>query len=288
MVPNQLRALAFFIAQQCAVEQNIGGFATQNFEGLLDVVGNPLTDPEDPYPTSTTFLTVTVSGPSNKHYAPGNFDPFIPITIGGYLYSKGNALPDGSSLRNLYTVGSNYWFSVAESMDRRGPTTWWETKATEEKSEMTYKCDAGLGSPSYPDCSRLVYELPALDSVTLTAGNTTFFNRDNCYMALAVATIIVINWSQIRIALDTLLNLCVGPPLQDPAGGRAFYGPMPRFYNGRKKKRADLTGMNALPPYVNITVFEQLEPWTNTAGELDSCTWKAVSSGSSVKSCNAG
>ena len=288
MVPNRVRAVAYFVVQQCVVEQNIGGFATQNFGGLLNIVGNPLTDPEDPYPASTTFLTVTVSGPSNRRYAPGNTDPHIPITIGDYLYSKIHALPYGGSLKNLYTVGSNYWISVAQLMDRGGSKTWWETKATEENSGMTYKCDAGLGSPSYPDCSRLAYELPALNSVTLTAGGATFFNRDNCYMALTVGTIIVINWSQIRAALDTLLNLCVGPPLQDPAGGRAFYGPMPRFYNGRKKKRSDLTGMNALPPHVNITVFEQLEPWTNTTGELNSCTWKAVSSGSSVKTCNVG
>ena len=253
---------------------------------MLAVTGNPRTDPVNPYPSSSAFLTVTVYGPTYKLYAPGNTDPYIPIVIAGLLDFKRKALPRGSSsrLKDLYSTLTKYWITVAALMERGGSEIWWETKATEATSEMTYKCDIGLGSPSYPKCSRLVYELP-YGSVTLVPGDVRFFSWDDCYLALSAATIIVINWSQIRTALETLLNLCVGPPLQDPAGGRAFYGPMLQSYNRRKKKRSELTGLNALPPHVNLTVFEQREPWTSAVGELNSCTWKAVSNGSAVKTC---
>ena len=76
-----------------------------------------------------------------------------------------------------------------------------------------------------------------------------------------------------------------------PTGGRAFYSPPQQIISGRKRRRrkrqsdgdddeeedndllaamdhTNLTGLNALPPSVNITIFEQWEAWMDAGAEM--------------------
>jgi len=41
-------------------------------------------------------------------------------------------------------------------------------------------------------------------------------------ISAAIAT--VLQWRQVRVALDTLLSACLAHPIQRPTGGRAFVG----------------------------------------------------------------
>lgn len=47
---------------------------------------------------------------------------------------------------------------------------------------------------------------------------------DTCQLVITAAVATVVNWGQIRVALDTLLNVCVANPIQRPTGGRAYVG----------------------------------------------------------------
>ena len=45
-------------------------------------------------------------------------------------------------------------------------------------------------------------------------------------------------------------------------------------------------GWNALSPHTNLTMFQQLEPWTDSVvAEMNTCTWDAVMKGKSVSGC---
>ena len=45
------------------------------------------------------------------------------------------------------------------------------------------------------------------------------------------------------------------------------------------------TGWNALPPHANLTIFQQLEPWTDSAAAAKTCSWNAVLRGEAVDGC---
>ena len=45
---------------------------------------------------------------------------------------------------------------------------------------------------------------------------------DTCLLTISAAISTVLYWRQVRVALDTLLNVCLA--VQQPAGGRAFVG----------------------------------------------------------------
>ena len=109
----------------------------------------------------------------------------------------------------------------------------------------------------------------------------------------------MLTWQQVRVALDALLNICVANPLVTSRGGKAFYGASSAVeqIGGRKEKkmkmkmkkkgkRGGVTGFDALPPHVNVTVFEQSEPWRGgVVEEAGSCTWRAVLEGEDVRRC---
>jgi len=152
------------------------------------------------------------------------------------------------------------------------------------------------------------------------------FPADTCQVAISAATAITLNWRQIRIAMDTLFNVCVSHPFFPGTGGRAYYGPQPPVsrparikgrqatgdqcgidqcglledpnISGRlppkrklhevcdhKLTASDNLGLNALVPGANITVFKQPQPFVNSTGELDTCTWEAILQGRPIDSC---
>ena len=72
-------------------------------------------------------------------------------------------------------------------------------------------------------------------------------------------------------------------------GGRAYYEHQPALSSRRRKRGSDadagLTGLNALPPHANLTLFQQTEPFVGVAEEMKSCTWMAVERGRTVAGC---
>ena len=85
------------------------------------------------------------------------------------------------------------------------------------------------------------------------------------------------------------MNICITDPVFGSRGGHAYHGPQPTIQNSGRKKRkrqdANLSGLNALPPGVNMTIFKQTEPWVNDEVEMKTCTWLAVSKGEPISTC---
>lgn len=63
-------------------------------------------------------------------------------------------------------------------------------------------------------------------------------------------------------------------------GGHALPGAM-----GKRDVHARRSALNTLPPHVNITIFEQQEPFVNPRVEAKSCTWRAVQERKPVSNC---
>jgi len=150
---------------------------------------------------------------------------------------------------------------------------------------------------------------------------------DTCQVAISTAVAITVSWRHIRIALDTLFNVCVSHPLLPATGGRARYGPQPSVsrrsrLKGRQANNGtgeqcgidqcglledpDISGklsapalchipvtdddenpgLNALPPPLNITVYNDPQISASTSALLsDSCAWRAILAGRSVDTC---
>ena len=174
-------------------------------------------------------------------------------------------------------------------MSHGGDTPWWGTSSDPASEKMTYECDEGLGRPKEADCTHIEWDLlgPASDSLMVGPGVTTFLHQSSCFLAISASIQMVLTWQQVRTAVNTLMNVCVAHPYQTPRGGRAFFGRPPaisrRVGIGRRETP---TGLNALPPHANITIFKQTEAWTSVEDESKSCTWKAVTSGKSVSTCD--
>ena len=200
-------------------------------------------------------------------------------------------LPHGSESEKLALIKSEMWNAKASGMIRGGSSPSWYNTPTETESlsdEMTYECDSGLGSPTVADCSSVEWAQLGPASDTLSVGpNTIFLHSNTCYLAISATITVVLIWQQIQAALAALMNTCVQHPYQPPQGGRAYYGSHRVYPSGRKNKRqSNFTGLDALPPHVNLTLFEQLESWTGPTDELNSCTWKAVVQREPVSPCN--
>ena len=123
----------------------------------------------------------------------------------------------------------------------------------------------------------------ALTTVRLPGLN--LMDSDSCYLAISATISIVLSWPQIRDAVAVLMSMCIeNPGLSSPQGGRAYYSTSAKV-GCRRKRQTQVNGLNALPRGVNITIFQQLEPWTNPTNELKSCTWDAASSREPLSRC---
>lgn len=284
IIPGDVRIAATRVIQQCIGEEHTGGFETLGYDNLLEWIFPPAGDillRGAPYPSSTAFVTVTVSGPSGKNTRPGDFDPGITGSIIGRLATL-KAYAQGESVSSLLSqAGMLIWLARTKRMQLGGRIPWWAPE-TDSSNEMSYECDAGLGSPSITDCAQLEWSQlgPPSDTVAIGPGHVTFLHLNTCYLAISASVALVLTWAQIRAALLTLFSVCVYNPAGQAHGGRAYFTTRP------KSRRRDLTSSNALPPHANITIFEQPEGWTNPTNELNSCTWRAVEKGLNVKTCN--
>lgn len=213
----------------------------------------------------------------------------IPLTLQGFEDAAQRASVPDSIGYYTHAGRSIYWSNQAAAMSHGGNTPWWSLSVDPASDKMTYECDEDLGRPKETDCTHIEWNLlgPPSDSLTVGPGITTFLHQSSCFLAISASVRIVLTWQQVRTAVDTLMNVCIGHPYQTPRGGRAFFGPppaiSPRPGIGRREK---LTGLNALPPHANVTIFKQTEAWRSAEDELKSCTWKAVVSGKSVSTCD--
>ena len=283
LIPLQVRTAATRVVEQCIGEEHSGGFEVLGYENLMEWIfppsGNVLLRGA-PYPSSTSFVTVTVSGPGGKNSKPGDFDPGITGDIIGRLVALSAFARPESITAVLGEAGRLIWLARAKRMTPGGSVPWWAPE-TDSSSEMSYECDAGLGSPSITDCAQLEWSQlgPPSDNVAVGPGHVTFLHLNACYLAISASVALVLTWAQIRAALLTLFSVCVYNPAGQAQGGRAHFTTRP------KNRGRDLTSSNALPPHATLTIFEQSEVWTNPIGELNSCTWKAAEKGLSVKTC---
>ncbi|MCJ1239272.1 hypothetical protein MMC14_007266 [Varicellaria rhodocarpa] len=317
-IPNDIRSLAAKVIQRCVtLSGGLGGFGTHGISSLLSYVANGWTpsdfwgldDNSQRNLLSVPFLTVTLSRIHDRDKDPGNTDPVIPFAMSN---AARYVQPRRTQLHPFYQ-----WAIQAESMMRGGPRTWYSWRVPMTR-EMSYECDSTLGAPSSHDCSQILLtslgsSSSSSDTLTVTPGTTTFLHSNTCYVAISTAVSLVLTWAQIATAVSTLMNVCVQQTLfasstQNPAskGGRAFYSPPQQIIasnDRRRRKRqnddansndllaaeidhtTNLTGLNALPPSVNITLFEQTEAWVNEGAEIGFCTWKAVERHGDVQAC---
>ncbi|KAL9119208.1 MAG: hypothetical protein Q9187_004238 [Circinaria calcarea] len=225
-------------------------------------------------PLSATH--VTVSGRRETKSAvqsPGNTDPAVPLLISNYMAGlQGIGSSDTSRMRKVSSVGQKMWELRSQGMKRDKSETWWIGIPPSRVNQMVYECDAGLGNPPVVDCLQIEWS-------QLRSGSA-----GGSLDTVRVGPKAV----QVQAAVATLMNMCIQTPAAGPRGGRAYYRPPERVTRRMKDRRDNppLTGLNALPPHANITIFQQQEPWTNLAVELQSCTLNAALQGNPVSKCN--
>ena len=307
-VPDNIYARAELLLEHCVRGTagsitGLGGSATLNFQRLISwaVINpvDPLASALPPVPASASFFTVTISGPTDKLYSPGDYSPIIPQALRDANEKAYDAEAEQRSIDPevmAYLDRVNFWQGQAEGMSSMGNTriSWWRSQPR-NSNQMMYQCDAGLGTPSLYDCIQVQSsQINYLgDSLAVGPGIVHFLHSNTCFVAVSATVDLVLTWSQVRIAIATLVGTCINTPYHTTSlGGKAYHraipsSPQSNSHKARKKRKSvdELTGLNALPPAANVTIFEQLEPWTNTSDEMRSCTWLAVSSEHSVRSC---
>ena len=290
IVPSLLRNLAAIVIQRCVQgESGNGGFITYGMQNLVNYIINPVNSLAAPYPSSATFITVTVLGPTRRKFATGDTDPAVPQVLAGAEYNQAR-LNNDPSVKALYESDARLWTLISTTLIRGGSDTWWHhTDLQVSDDKMTYECDTGLGSPSRVDCAQVEYSQmgPPSDTISVGPGEVTFLHSNTCFLAISANVRTVLTWTQVRTAITTLVNQCVENPVFGTRGGRAYFGTQPIQSSGRKRrKQRDVTGLNALSPGSKVTMWEQQERWTNPTAELKTCTWSAILKGIPVSTCH--
>ncbi|MCJ1233974.1 hypothetical protein MMC14_001932 [Varicellaria rhodocarpa] len=238
--------------------------------------------------------------------SPPDTDPAIPIEIAAYnlIQFQFSNLSPASLERRVWAYNADSYHRQSLASARGSPQPWYTRAIAAAEDTMTYECDAGLGNPAVEDCSQIRWDQvkPGGDSLAVAPGKGVFLHQNTCTLAITASLALTLTWAQIQTALSALLGLCVANPSQDtPQGGRAYYSPPapalndPQQNNGkqhREEKRdgAPLSGLNALPPHANITIFQQKSTFQNDASaEEKTCAWGAVVKGESIaQACGGG
>ena len=225
---------------------------------MIDWVANDTTPSTQigngPFPAHAIYFTVTIDrDDGTKGFDPGYYDPATAWELGEGVRRKGN-IQHAENL-DLATL------EMQRSHQDDQITPWWfpfkTGRSPEEESEMVYTCDSHLGAPNAADCSQLSYSELGVPSDTITVGpgqaRVLFFQT--CHVTITAIRTITLTWAQISAGLNALLEVCVTHPLLASRGGRAFYSNY-RTSKGRKRAAA-VTGIDALPSGVNITVSSE-------------------------------
>ena len=288
--PDLVRSLALQIIDRCVLQQNgIGGFGTLGLGNLANLVLSTGVTPSntlpDHWPRSVGFITVQLSNYRSPNRYPGDTDPYVPITIADAV----RVHPEAPAHKIRSPSVTTQWNTQAARMSRGGSLPWWsvpfQSSATDQ---MSYECSADLGSPDPTDCTQIEWNqlpsstAPKSNTLTVTPESPTFFHSNSCSLAISSAGVsLALTWAQIRAAVASLINFCVQAPGNLPRGGKAFYSAPPHGGGGG----AEIRGWNALPPGVNVTVFEQKNGWVGQGAEAGSCAWRAIQGGKGVGGC---
>ena len=118
-----------------------------------------------------------MTGPSSLRPRPGDFDPSVPVFMSGWMFGVwATSQLKTPSHMGRYGDTSLILHLKASSMSRGGRTPWWTSSAS-SADDMTYDCDANLGSPSVVDCAQLEYQAGAAsDTLQLGPGETKFLS----------------------------------------------------------------------------------------------------------------
>ena len=126
VVPNDIRGMAAYVANQCLRHGGVGGFVTKKIQGLVDFVTDPTEDIDiSIYPDSTAFLTLTVSNHENSHVFPGDYDPQMAVVL---RKAESDALSRVQPPYDVEIAHRMLRFSVAGLNMRRLGTEvpWWD------------------------------------------------------------------------------------------------------------------------------------------------------------------
>ena len=251
---------------------------------------------------NATFFTVTITTDLNggDHPNPGNYDPTTGGAIFSSLYETLLNTPMGSplwnSLSSMAERLNQYWGRMgrAYDFDNGYGNPWYGAYGQESLSTdtMTYECDAKLGNPKHVDCSQLQYSQldHTSDSLSLEPGLNKFLHTETCNIGISVSKSTTVTWGQIKSAVNEIIEICVNNPLRKAVGGRAYSGDQALFNIGSAGRKRDSNSLDALPPGVNITLFQQLENFSNfppDSEEIESCTWQNALHYRDVRPCRS-
>ena len=260
MVPDAFRKSAAWVIEACVAQSTLGGFATISLQNMIDWIANDSTPwnliDTGRWPLPASFFTVTVDVNGQDRYEVEYDDPAIAWELSDGVRQKGNhGRADGlefsaeGMMRNRFPgVGISWWHSFES-----------ETGSAGEESEMVYTCDTGLGAPHPTDCSQLAYSglAPPSDTVTVGPGVTKVLSFKTCHAAVSATHPTTLTWAQISAGLNTLIDTCVTHPWLRSRGGTAFHGATSTPRTRKRASAAVVSGLDALPPGVNITVSGQ-------------------------------
>lgn len=111
---------------------------------------------------------MTVGNKEGKSRSPGNFDPSVAELVAGYLANRAR----GQKMDRVRRINS-----VIRDLNRRtqamevgGQSTpfWGTVRASQE--EMSYECDATLGTPAEVDCAQVEWSELGADDDTFSIG----------------------------------------------------------------------------------------------------------------------
>ena len=283
VTPDKLRQMASWLNTICVNPFGLGGFVTVSIQNMIGFIANQTTTDMElrngPWPAEAAYFTVTLTGTDKQPLQPVYNDPMIAEALSDGVRAHGN-----SRRADMLSLSST-------EMSRGGDVSWGFAfdQNTDEKSEMSYTCDSKLGAPSSTDCSQLAYSglgAPS-DTVTVGPGSTKFLNFKSCNAAITAKTTISLTWAQISAGLNALINTCVTHPYMGSRGGRASAIPHVHGKRKRRVKKRDITGNNAFPPGMALTLFKQNGALPNAAAEMATCTWKKILSGGDVATCSS-
>ena len=255
VAPEAFRQSASWIIHSCVAPILWGGFGTIGLENMINWIANDTTPTaqigDGVWPVPSTFFTVTIDRDEKRDFYPEYNDPAVGSQLRDRVREKGNVeradaldrSTDYMSRRN--GASASWWWSFKTESD---------SGSERDQSEMVYACDASLGAPKAVDCSQLAYSGlgPPSDTVTVGPGAPKYLSLKTCHAAITAVHSITLTWAQISAGLNTLLDNCVTHPWLASRGGRAFYD---TSTTSKKRKRApDVSGLDALPPGVNLTV----------------------------------
>ena len=99
--------------------------------------------------------------------SPGKYDPSIAVGLANAARQQARVARIGSTAQIFGQNNVQIWESHSALMQRGDDRTPWWFEFDPSADEMTYDCDADLGSPEDADCSQIGLSQPKLPSQTL-------------------------------------------------------------------------------------------------------------------------